>query len=234
MKGRKHDGSFFALLLIAVGAVFLVANLMGTGAGDIFRTWWPLLLIFFGGKHIATRCGGLWGWFLLGAGGFFLARNLDVLDAQVWGYVWPALIVLAGLTMLLPRRKRTASGCCVTSSESTPDDSAETLQAVAVFAEQVRRVTSTQFKGGEATAVFGSLTVDLSDAVVWTGGGKIEANAVFGSIKLRLPPQVRVALETNSVLGSLVDKRVAQDVPEDAPQLVVEGNAVLGAIEILD
>jgi predicted membrane protein len=234
MKGRRHNGSFFALMVITVGIVFLVANLMEIDASSIFRTWWPLLLVFFGGKHIATRCGGIWGWFLLGAGGFLLARNLDVLDANIWGYVWPSLIVLAGLTMLLPRRKRHESCGCATKGGEVPDDGADTLKAVSVFAEQIRRVSSTGFKGGEATAVFGALTVDLSSATVAAEGGRLEVNAVFGSVRLRLPAHVRVALETNSVLGSLVDKRAVQEAPEGAPRLVLEGNAVMGSIEIQD
>lgn len=234
MSRNKHSGSFFALLLIAVGVVFLVANLQGTDASELIRVWWPVVLVALGARHLVTRCGAIWGWFLVGAGGFLLARNLDVLDASVWGYVWPSLIVLAGLTMLLPRRRRTGSCCAVGTSEVVPDDDAATLKAVVVFAEQIRKVTATGFKGGEATAVFASLTVDLSGATVAPGGGRLETNAVFGSVKLRLPPHVRVALETNSVLGSLEDKRTPQELADDAPQLSIEGNAVFGAIELLD
>jgi hypothetical protein len=42
------------LILLTIGALFLMANL-GILNSDVFRTWWPLLLIVFG---VAKLFGG--------------------------------------------------------------------------------------------------------------------------------------------------------------------------------
>jgi predicted permease len=36
----------------------------------------------------------------------FLLRNLGILDASVWGILWPVVIVLLGLSMIFKKNRK--------------------------------------------------------------------------------------------------------------------------------
>ncbi|MBI2866480.1 MAG: hypothetical protein HYX99_03875 [Chloroflexi bacterium] len=38
-------------------------------------------------------------------GGAALAAKLGLIQGSIWGYVWPALLIVLGLSILVPRRR---------------------------------------------------------------------------------------------------------------------------------
>src|ERR1700722_4485681 len=57
--GRPRGSSIFSgLLLIFIGVLLLLHNYRGFELGEVFRHWWPLLLIFFGGLKLYERMAG--------------------------------------------------------------------------------------------------------------------------------------------------------------------------------
>ncbi len=226
----NHGGVIFGVILIALGAVFLAGTIFGMDAGDLLRTWWPVILIVVGVKGLFGRGSGtFWPIFVVLLGVLFLVRNLGVIDHGIWGYIWPIGLVLLGLNILtgpMRSRKREAG-------PAGGGDDAETFEATAVFSHQVRRVTAAAFRKGEGTAVFGSVELELRGAG-FANGAKLEATAVFGSVKVTVPAGVNLALGGTSVLGGVSDKRKSRAAAEDAPTLHLETNAVFGGVEILD
>ena len=103
-----HGGMVFGLILIALGAAFLAERFIDLDAGALARTWWPVVLIVLGLKGFLGRGHGVfWPLFVTVVGGLFLARNLELLDHEIWGYVWPVGLVLLGLHVLTgPWRSR--------------------------------------------------------------------------------------------------------------------------------
>jgi len=94
---RKND-IVGGLVVIAVGLVFLAANL------DLMPLWqvwhlWPLALIVMGGARILFPEGGsrASGLPLLVVGGVFLAHNYHVVHIRD---SWPLFVVSAGLGIL--------------------------------------------------------------------------------------------------------------------------------------
>ncbi|MFF4587113.1 DUF1707 domain-containing protein [Streptomyces sp. NPDC001388] len=106
-----------------------------------------------------------------------------------------------------------------------PDDS-----VVAVFSSASRRGRWRAGRRVHAYAVFGSVELDLSEALFEYQQVMIKAWAVFGSVEIRVPENVSLRGTGGGVLGSFeVD---ALDSPEpDAPVVYVDGWAVLGSIE---
>lgn len=43
---------------------------------------------------------------LIAIGVIFLLKNLGVISGEIWGLIWPTLIILLGLSLLLRPRKR--------------------------------------------------------------------------------------------------------------------------------
>ncbi|MFF5182499.1 DUF1707 domain-containing protein [Streptomyces sp. NPDC000345] len=106
-----------------------------------------------------------------------------------------------------------------------PDDS-----VVAVFSSASRRGRWRAGRRVHAYAVFGSVEIDLSEALFEYQQVMIKAWAVFGSVEIRVPENVSLRGTGGGVLGNFeVD---ALDSPEpDAPVVYVDGWAVLGSIE---
>ncbi|MDQ5857720.1 MAG: DUF5668 domain-containing protein [Acidobacteriota bacterium] len=98
---RRVTAAIFGVILIGLGAVFILDNL---GYVNAFRIWeyWPVIMIGFGlASLIAPKDAGdpAGGAVMTGVGTFFLLRKLDVID---WRFrdVWPAFLVLAGVALI--------------------------------------------------------------------------------------------------------------------------------------
>ncbi|MGW7660588.1 DUF1707 SHOCT-like domain-containing protein [Streptomyces sp. NPDC054756] len=101
---------------------------------------------------------------------------------------------------------------------------------VAVFSSAVRKGRWRAGRRIHAYAVFGSVEIDLSEALFQYQHIVIRAWSVFGSVEVRVPENVSLRGAGGGVLGSFeVDHLDAED--PDAPVVHVDGWAVLGSIE---
>ncbi|MCX4764713.1 DUF1707 domain-containing protein [Streptomyces sp. NBC_01275] len=106
-----------------------------------------------------------------------------------------------------------------------PDDN-----VIAVFSSAVRRGRWRAGRRIHAYAVFGSVEIDLSEALFEHQQVVIKAMAVFGNVEVRVPENVSLRGTGAGVLGNFeVDTLDSAD-PE-APVVYVDGWAVLGNIE---
>ncbi|MFG2572568.1 DUF1707 domain-containing protein [Streptomyces sp. NPDC048481] len=106
-----------------------------------------------------------------------------------------------------------------------PDDN-----VVAIFSSAVRRGRWRAGRRIHAYAVFGSVEIDLTEALFEYQQVVIKAISVFGNVEVRVPENVSLRGTGGAVLGNFeVD---ALDSPEpDAPAVYVDGWAVLGNVE---
>ncbi|KUL49377.1 MULTISPECIES: DUF1707 SHOCT-like domain-containing protein [unclassified Streptomyces] len=101
---------------------------------------------------------------------------------------------------------------------------------VAVLSGSVRRGRWRVARRTHAYAIFGSVEIDLSEAIFEQRQVVIKAIAVFGSVEVRVPENVSLRGHGTGVLGSFeVDTLDSRD--EDAPVVFVDGAAVFGSIE---
>nr|WP_202538804.1 DUF1707 domain-containing protein [Streptomyces sp. SID8379] len=101
---------------------------------------------------------------------------------------------------------------------------------VAVFSASTRRGRWRVGRRTHAYAVFGSVEIDLSEAIFEYPQVYIKAVSVFGSVEIKVPENISLRGSGGGVLGSFeVD---AMDAAEpEAPVVYVDGVAVLGSIE---
>ncbi|MEU6989600.1 DUF1707 domain-containing protein [Streptomyces sp. NPDC046465] len=103
---------------------------------------------------------------------------------------------------------------------------------VAVLSSSARRGRWRVARRTHAYAVFGSVEIDLSEAIFEQRQVVIKAVAIFGSVEIRVPENVSLRGSGGGVLGSFeVDTIDSPD--QDAPVVYVDGIAVLGSIEAL-
>lgn len=106
-----------------------------------------------------------------------------------------------------------------------PDDN-----VVAVFSSAVRKGRWRAGRRIHAYAVFGSVEIDLSEALFEYQQVVIKALSVFGSVEVRVPENVSLRGAGGGVLGSFEVDHLDSAEP-DAPVVYVDGWAVLGSIE---
>lgn len=98
---KRTTAAVFGVILIGLGAIFLLQNFGVVDAGRP-GDWWPVILIGFGiSSLIAPKDAGdaTSGAVLTALGAFFLLRNFDVVDWRLRD-IWPAFLVLAGVSLI--------------------------------------------------------------------------------------------------------------------------------------
>jgi len=227
----RHDtGRLFAgIFIVGLGAVFLLGSLGELRVGRFIGDFWPLMLIFVGIWHMAStnfRRIGM-GLILILIGGVFLLANLDVLPYSAWSLLWPSVVILAGLWLIFRPRFRGVS-------EKAPDVTEDDLGAFVMFWGGDHNITSQNFRGGKATAIFGGLDINLRDARLAGASATVELTAVFGGIDIRVPADWDVVVDSNALLGGVDNKHHASGEGGSRPRLFIRATALFGGIDIKD
>jgi predicted membrane protein len=200
---RDYQGRIFAgLLIILIGVLFLLGNLGKLDIGEVFSTYWPLILVFIGLWHLIAhefRSAGF-GVILLLIGGFFM------------------------LVIFKPRFKLF--------QEKAPEIKEKDLDAFIIFSGINRRFTTPEFRGGKATALFGGIDLDFTQAGLADNKATIELTAIFGGIEVLVPNDWEVVVDSSSIFGGVEDKHKAVPPAETKATLFVRATAMFGGIEV--
>lgn len=219
---------FWGLVLIIVGALFLADRMGGFDFGYMIGTYWPVIFIILGLSILigsGFRRAGI-GVFFIVFGAFFLLSEFDILDRDVWQYIWPASIILLGLWLLFRPVFRHRS------AEKFPDIKENDIDLTCIFSGMKRRIESQNFKGGHATAVMGGLELDFTSAGLEGGKAAIDATAIMGGIDIKVPGNWRVVVDGTPILGGIEDKHKNVPDSEAKATLFIKATAILGGVTI--
>lgn len=225
---KNQSRIFWGLLLIVVGALLLFAQMDWWSFGRLVSRFWPVIFILLGISMLVSnnfRNVGSGVFFIL-FGAFFLLVKWNVLH-EIWRYIWPGVIIAAGLWILL--RPAVHSD-----KKKIPEMTGDDLAINQVFSGTVRKIGSQSFRGGTAEVVFGSAEIDLRDAKLAGGQATLALSAVFGGIEVTVPRDWEIVLEGSPVLGSIENRKAAVPAGAKTGTLSVKGSAVFGSIEIKD
>ncbi|MGW5660196.1 DUF1707 SHOCT-like domain-containing protein [Streptomyces sp. NPDC003758] len=101
---------------------------------------------------------------------------------------------------------------------------------VAVFSSAIRRGRWRPRRRTHAYAIFGSVEIDLSEALFEYQQVVIKAVSVFGDVQIRVPENVSLRSTGGGVLGNFEVSPLDSGDP-DAPVIHVDGLAVFGNVE---
>ena len=225
---REQSGRiFWGLILVAVGGLFLLETLGKADAGDIISDFWPVILILIG-LWILLSSGFrnvLSPLILIALGAIFLLINLGVFEHNVWNYAWPAAIVILGLWLILRPAFSRGQG-------KFPDIKGDDLNAANVFSGLKRTISSQKFRGGRASAIFGGMELDLTQAGLEGGQATLELTAIFGGIDVWVPKEWKIVVDATPILGGVDDKHRSVPDSEAKGTLYIRATAIFGGIDI--
>ena len=228
-----------AMVLIAVGAAFLLNNLRIIRFHELFQ-YWPVVLVAIGlfrlvdAGHTNDRVVGA---VLIVVGAFLLAGTLGFYYLS-WATLWPLLLIGAGLLMLV-QRLSLDFGLSVLGQISGSDPASgkpptnEWLHEIAIFSGGKRRVKG-DFKGGKMDCLFGGFDVNLRQATMTADFAELEINAVFGGAEVKIPESWEVVMKGTAVFGGYSDETAHPNLVEfpNPKRLVLKGAAVFGGINV--
>jgi predicted membrane protein len=222
--GRKHchSGTFFGLILIAVGGLWVLDSV---NVIDFhIKNWWPLILVLFGLLDLvnARRFFSFSGWFLIVLGGIFLlATNDIVMWGEIWRYGVPAILILIGFSLIF---KRDFRPIVESSGEDEIGDSA-------IFGSAERKINSRNFKGGSTSRVFGDSRIDLQEAKLAEEGAVLDISSVFGDITVVVPRTWPLDIRSTKILGDF-ENNTDNEQKSEGKRLVIRANVIFGDIKI--
>jgi len=217
------------LIILAFGVVLFLDRQGFIDASHIYPFFWPGALLAVGLFKLAlsgSGSGRVWGGILAAAGIVLTLNRLDYLRIS-FGTLWPIALIVAGLLMVW----RSIEG---PPAERTTGRRAGTLNELAVFGGGEFKSDDTDFKGGEAFAVFGGCQIDLRKATMQVTEAVIHANALFGGIEIRVPPSWSVLVNGVPLLGGYTDDthHPSPDEGVAIKRLVVKGFAMFGGVAV--
>ncbi|MBI5019806.1 MAG: cell wall-active antibiotics response protein [Ignavibacteriales bacterium] len=142
---------------------------------------------------------------LITFGTLFLLDNLDVADfGEIIGNYWPLILIFWGASILINPGKKRSSTTQINNSVVNQQYSSDIIHQSNVFGDVNSQISSTNFKGGSISTVFGDCSVDLTSASWSDGEHELKIHGVFGDTNIILPKGSAVTINANSTLGSLM------------------------------
>jgi hypothetical protein len=245
---RSYEGrAIFGLLLVGWGILALLDNFGLVEMRELFRTYWPVLIIVWGMTRVSFgHPGGRWlGVVAIAIGALFLGNTLlgwDINPANLW----PLFLIGVGVRIMMrgrwgpPRRPRVSfehdvnnvsNGPVIDGEPTVETDATATIREFALLGGVERRNTSQTFRGGEATAVLGGVEIDLRECRMADNEAVVDVFACLGGITFRIPRDWTVESQVSAILGGFHDSSTP---PADGTvkRFVISGQAVMGGIEI--
>jgi len=224
---RASSQVVLGLLVVGMGVLFLLDNL------DIlnFRHaigFWPLAFIVAGCVALfgnGSRSSNYMGGVLVAIGVLMIAGRMGFFYIS-WGTLWPlVMIALGGLVLF----RSLGPGRVARPGMADGAGTDNVVDVVAVLGGFERRVTTSDFRGGEITAILGGCELDLREASI-VKEAVINVFAIWGGINIKVPPDWTVVLNGTPLMGGFSEKTVTP--PDASKRLVITGYAIMGGVEV--
>jgi len=206
------------LAVMLAGLVLALDSLGLVDGGALFR-FWPLAILAVGiVKWLSPAPQRMSALIWIVAG---VALLLVTLGHMSFAGVWAVLLFLVGAKIAWKALRPI----------SAPTDPAAALDLLQFMGGTKTVVTTTDFKGGQATAVMGGCEIDLRHASMPEGRvAVLDTFAFWGGIEIRVPDDWEVVSQGSAALGGFVNNARSQ--PGARRRIIVTGLAIMGGVEV--
>jgi len=225
-KHKRGSNSWVGIILIIIGALFLLDTFTNWDFGNLISNWWPAILVIIGLVKLQGQDRGAGLIFIIVGIVFLLATNDYIISwGDIWK-LWPLILIFIGLSLVFKGRHTNWNF----SKDSVVDS--DFIQSNAVFGGTEHTITSQNFKGGETMALFGGVELDLRDAKISTDGCKIHATALFGGVEITVPKEWNVIVTGTPIFGGIEDKSRGTSSGDPTKEVHLHCTVVFGGVEI--
>lgn len=231
---------FWGIILILIGAGFLLDQFYIISFSEIFSLYWPSILILVGLLGFLDRKSSKFGNVLMIIiGAMIQIDKLELVDINVYKLIGPIVLILLGLKIILSRESFAEVQFSHDSSETSYNTRElsknvtleDTIDAFVMMSGIETNNQSQQFRGGKATAVMGGIDIDLRGARLYNNEAYLEINAIMGGIEIFVPDGWRVEVTGFPVLGGWSNKTKYNGDP-NAPLLKIKCFVMFAGMDV--
>lgn len=219
-------------ILIFLGGLFLLntMNILNFRFTNVVFSW-PFIMLVIGLFVLVNTEKRFLGGILSGIGALFLVERIFPQIDYDGGIIIPILFIVLGTYIILKKRKQDSS------SEFSSDFSKvnkDKIDDVSIFGGGTKIISSTNFQGGNITAIFGGSEINLINCQLAEGDNVLDVLCVFGGTTIILPKEWNVVINVTSVLGGFSNKAIRNPsiVIDQARTLHIKGLAMFGGGEV--
>lgn len=225
---KRFGRILWGVILIALGTIFALNVLEITDINIFFKGWWTLLIIipcFIGVFTDETKTGNLVG---LVIGVILLLCAREIIDfVTIYRLILPVALIIGGIAIICRETVNTKINKKIKELRKNKD---KLNDYEAVFGGQNVKFPHKQFRGANATGIFGGVKLDLRDAII-DEDTVITTSAVFGGIDIFVPENVNVEVKSTAIFGGINNKTPRIE-GEGIYTIYVKGFAMFGGVEI--
>jgi len=229
MNTRQHSNQLFVGAALVLGGLLLFLNNLNIlDIGGIWR-WLPSAFILLGIWQLYVNNFRFWTGpvILIGGGSLFQLSALGAFGIDSVFDLWPLILIVIGGSILV---ERLGIELPALPGRSLDPDAVNILS---IFNGAEHLVESEDFTGGELTAIFGGVEVDLRQATAAEQPIVINAFALFGGVEMKVPAEWYVRRDVIGIFGGSDDSRKQKpDSSDGQTDLVVTGFALFGGIDV--
>lgn len=224
---KKTGNILWGIVLIMIGIIFGLNALGITNINIFFKGWWTLFIIIPSFIELIRSTNKMWSFISLIIGIALLLCAQNILSFSIIRkLIFPFILVMVGISILF---KDTFHKKIEEKIKTLNVDKGNLEGYCATFGEQKNDLSGQEFKGANLDAIFGSVELDISKAII-SKDEIINANAIFGGIEIRVPTGVNVKVKSTPIFGGV--NKVKTDYNESLPTLYINAMALFGGVEI--
>lgn len=223
---RRHTPSLVLGICVILFGLALTLDQLNVPHAAFLVKLWPVILIALGAVKLRQHEGFSGGGFaLVLIGAVLLVSQFS--PGGIEDIFWPLLLVGLGIFLVMKSLKQRRA-------PALPSADADALvDATAIFSGCRRQPQGAQaFKGGNLTAIFGGIELDLRAATPSPEPMTLDAFVLFGGGEIRVPPGWAVDIRTTSIFGGVANKIYEAPLPGGAPRLLITGSVFFGGFEV--
>ena len=216
---KKISTVIVGIVFIVVGVIVGLNSFGITNINIFFDGWWTLFIIIPAINGLVTdeeKTGSII-WLIIGITLLLGCQDLISFDI-LWKLTLPVILVFIGLSIMFNNNGKKIS-------KNTDDN-----EYCACFSGQTIKFDGKDFKGTKVNAIFGGITIDLTNAKV-KDGAVIDATAVFGGVTILISEDLKVEIKSTSVFGGVSDKTKNKE-KKNKITLHVNGCSIFGGVDI--
>ena len=217
------------LSLIAVGVIWIL-NVSGVlNFSFSLEGWWTLFIIIpclgalIEGPDRIGACIGLSIGIIL-----LLCARGKILWANFWQFAIAVLAIGIGLKMIFHKERQ----CCVQELKTISRNGKDIKSIDLSFGKQSLGYGGERFEGLDVKLAFGSVDVDLRNAII-ESDVEIKLEVAFAGMTILVPQGCEVRQAVNCAAAGVKDSRARNGVPGSGPVIYISGRVSFGGVEII-
>jgi len=228
---RNKLGNVLWGLAFIVAGVGVAGNVAGLWDFNLlFKGWWTIFIIVpcvISMVQNGVNTGNIIG---LVIGALLLVEAQNIIPRNLIGkMIFPVILVLIGLSIIF--KGNTIKHHNYKSKVHQTNTSGDGfINAVAIFWGSETRPANEKVTGGTATAIFGGVDLDLSNAII-DEDIVITSTAIFGGIDIIVPSNVKVKISSVPIFGG-IDDNSNHATSENAPTIYINATCIFGGMDI--